>query len=370
MRGMMWKTYGRRGMDASDCMRRAIEIAYRGRGSVHPNPLVGCVLVRDGEIIAEGWHGHLGGLHAEQAAIADAEERGVSTSGCTAYVTLEPCNHHGRTPPCTEALLWAGVERVVIGALDPNPTVRGGGMKALSEQGIFVESGLMENECVLQMRPFMHWCMKRRPLVLLKAAIDSDGRVDVDESSPSGRFTSDSSLRWAHKARSEHMAILVGVETVVRDDPELTARGVDARIQPIRVVIDPNARIPENSKVLCDGLSPTILIHSKPVLSNDSPHVTRYVLPSENQEIEVDKILDLLGDLRIQSLIVEGGPSTWKRFLRADVVDDAVLIQSQIKLSSGDTDTFGESFLIEAGMEQISQEDCGGDIMTVWNRRH
>ena len=122
--------------------------------------------------------------------------------------------------------------------------------------------------------------------------------------------------------------------------------------------------------MLCDGLSPTILIHSKPVLSNDSPHVTRYVLPSENQEIEVDKILDLLGDLRIQSLIVEGGPSTWKRFLKADFVDDAVLIQSQIKLSSGDTDTFGESFLIEAGMEQISQEDCGGDIMTVWNRRH
>ena len=112
-------------MDAADCMRRAIEIAYRGKGSVHPNPLVGCVLVRDGEIIAEGWHGHLGGLHAEQAAIADAEERGVSTSGCTAYVTLEPCNHHGRTPPCTEALLWAGVEKVVIGALDPNPTVRG-----------------------------------------------------------------------------------------------------------------------------------------------------------------------------------------------------------------------------------------------------
>ena len=366
----MWKTWGREGMDAADYMRRAIEIAYRGKGSVHPNPLVGCVLVRDGEIIAEGWHGHLGGLHAEQAAIADAEERGISTSGCTAYVTLEPCNHHGRTPPCTEALLWAGIKKVVIGALDPNPTVRGGGMEALREQGIDVESGLMEEDCILQMRPFMHWCVERRPLVLLKAAVDSDGRVDVDDSSPSERFTSDSSLNWAHKVRSEHMAILVGVETVVRDDPELTARGVDARIQPTRIVIDPDARIPENSKVLCDGLAPTILIHSKPVLSEDMPHVTRYVLPSEDREIEIEKILDLLGDLRIQSLIVEGGPLTWKKFLKAGVVDDAVLIRSQISLSSGNPDAFGELDLHEAAMQQISEEDCGGDIMTVWSRRH
>ena len=112
-------------------MQRAIEIAERGRGKVQPNPLVGCVLVRDGKIIAEGWHGNIGGFHAEQAAIADAEERGITTSGSTAYVTLEPCNHHGRTPPCTEALLWAGVERVIVGALDPNPTVRGGGLLSL-----------------------------------------------------------------------------------------------------------------------------------------------------------------------------------------------------------------------------------------------
>ena len=242
-------------------------------------------------------------------------------------------------------------------------------MKALEEQGICVESGLLEEDCILQMRPFIHWCVERRPLVLLKAAVDPDGRVDVDDSSPSERFTSDSSLKWAHKVRSEHMAILVGVDTVVRDNPELTARGVDARIQPIRIVIDPNARIPESSKVLCDGLAPTVLIHSKPVSSEDKPHVTRYVLPSGDHGIEVEKILDLLGDLRIQSLIVEGGPLTWKRFLKADAVDDAVLIRSQINLSSGDSDAFGESDLREAGMQKISQEDCGGDVMTVWSRR-
>ena len=136
--------------DEAQFMRRAIEIAERGRHRVMPNPLVGCVLVKDGEIIAEGWHDHIGGLHAEQMAIADAEAKGVATQGSTAYVTLEPCNHFGRTPPCTEALLWAGIERVVIGALDPNPTVRGDGANSLIENGVSVSTGSLENECMEQ----------------------------------------------------------------------------------------------------------------------------------------------------------------------------------------------------------------------------
>ena len=120
--------------EAEQYMRRAIELAEKGRHRVMPNPLVGCVLVRDEEIVAEGWHDHLGGLHAEQMAIADAESKGISTRGATAYVTLEPCNHFGRTPPCTESLLWAGVEKIVIGAMDPNPTVRGGGCGSLDKK--------------------------------------------------------------------------------------------------------------------------------------------------------------------------------------------------------------------------------------------
>ena len=127
-------------------MRRAIELAERGRHRVMPNPLVGCVLIRDGEVLAEGWHDHIGGLHAEQMAIADAESKGVATQGTTAFVTLEPCNHFGRTPPCTESLLWAGVETVVIGALDPNPTVRGDGADALRRNGVRVVTGVLEEE--------------------------------------------------------------------------------------------------------------------------------------------------------------------------------------------------------------------------------
>ena len=168
-------------------MRRALELAERGRGRVVPNPLVGCVLVQDGAIIAEGWHDHIGGLHAEQMAIADAEVRGIPTTGSTAYITLEPCNHFGRTPPCTEALLWAGITHVVIGAADPNPTVRGGGTAALRAEGVEVDEGLLQDECEEQMLEFMHWCRSKRPHVLLKAAIDSHGRICLLYTSPSPR---------------------------------------------------------------------------------------------------------------------------------------------------------------------------------------
>ena len=166
-------------------MRRAIQLAERGRHRVMPNPLVGCVLVRDGEIVAEGWHDHLGGLHAEQMAIADAESKGISTRGSTAYVTLEPCNHFGRTPPCTESLLWAGVEKIVIGAMDPNPTVRGGGCASLDKNGVEISHGLLAEECERQMAEFIHWCKWRRPLVTLKASTDMEGRVDGPQDQPS-----------------------------------------------------------------------------------------------------------------------------------------------------------------------------------------
>jgi len=355
-------------MGEEDFMQRAIEIADRGRGKVQPNPLVGCVLVRDGEIIAEGWHGNIGGFHAEQAAIADAEERGIATIGSTAYVTLEPCNHHGRTPPCTEALLWAGVERVVIGALDPNPTVRGGGMSALRDVGVHVENGLLEKECKDQMREFIHWCEHRKPFVTLKAAIDARGRVDCDRNKPSMRFTSPSSIEKSHLLRSENMGILVGVDTVIRDDPVLTARNVGAQIQPTRIVIDPLGRMPEDCKLLNDGATKTMVIHSKNLEMNDLDHVERYVIPSVDDDIDVNRILQLIGDLGIQSIIIEGGPTTWKKFIQHDAVDAAILIQSPKDLQSGEVNTFGEVDLLNANLVMSSYEMSGPDKITYWSR--
>ncbi|MEE3113538.1 MAG: bifunctional diaminohydroxyphosphoribosylaminopyrimidine deaminase/5-amino-6-(5-phosphoribosylamino)uracil reductase RibD, partial [Candidatus Thermoplasmatota archaeon] len=318
--------------DGAGFMRRALELAELGRHRVMPNPMVGCVLVRDGVIVAEGWHDHVGGLHAEQMAIADAEARGVTTRGTTAYVTLEPCNHFGRTPPCTESLLWAGVGRVVIGAMDPNQTVRGGGAEALEQEGVAVEVGLLESECEGQMGAFMHWCRHRRPQVTLKAATDSRGRIDGDPSEPAERFSSAESLALAHELRAGSMAILVGVDTVVRDDPSLTVRGPDIgpREPPIRVVIDPNDRTPPGCRLLTDGKAPTLLVQSSDFGSGDSHHVERVMI--SEQEIPVARILDMLGDRGVQSLLVEGGADTWGRFLDAGLVDRARLCVSPIEL--------------------------------------
>jgi len=289
-------------------MSRALEVAEKGRGQVRPNPLVGCVLVKDGIVIAEGWHDHLGGLHAEQMAIHDAEEKGHSTNGATAYITLEPCNHFGRTPPCTEALLWAGISEVIIAHGDPNPLVRGNGVSVLEEAGIKVESGLLKEEAAEQMREFLHWCENRRPYVTVKVAVDANGSVD-DLSKDAGRFTSEECLKHVHELRKDCCAVLVGANTVIRDDPALTVRLVDTERQPIRVAIDPNNRISLDSKILTDGFA--------------TRHMTEDFrgLPA---------LLDMLGDLEIQRLLVEGGPTTINHFLEEGLVDEFILVQSKV----------------------------------------
>ena len=349
-------------------MRRAIQLAERGRHRVMPNPLVGCILVKDDEVVAEGWHDHIGGLHAEQMAIADAESKSVATRGATAYVTLEPCNHFGRTPPCTEALLWAGVSKVVIGAMDPNPTVRGDGARTLEESGVEVVTGVLEAECESQMEEFIHWCRERRPLVTLKASTDAKGRIDGDSSKPAVRFSSASSLRMAHEIRADSMAILVGVGTVIRDDPSLTVRGpeIDPREQPTRVVVDPNDRTPEDCRLMVDGEAPTLLIQSSEYdSSGDERHVERIVIPEG--EIPIARILDMLGDMGVQSLLVEGGLDTWSRFLSEKMVDRARICVSDIDLG-GDGPTFVKKSLSESGLIRVSEEKVRGDSIEWWTR--
>jgi diaminohydroxyphosphoribosylaminopyrimidine deaminase/5-amino-6-(5-phosphoribosylamino)uracil reductase len=333
-----------------------------------PNPMVGCVLVRDGGIVAEGWHDHVGGLHAEQMAIADAEARGVATQGTTAYVTLEPCNHFGRTPPCTESLLWAGVGRVVIGVMDPNPTVRGDGAVALQHEGVEVEVGLLEVECERQMGAFMHWCRHRRPQVTLKVATDLRGRIDGDMSKPAERFSSAESMALAHELRAGSMAILVGVNTVVRDNPSLTVRGPDIgpRKPPIRVVIDPNDRTPPGCRLLTDGKAPTLLIQSSDFGSGDAHHVERVVIPE--QEIPVARILDMLGDRGVQSLLVEGGADTWGIFLDAGLVDRARLCVSPIELGGTKGALFTSHSLSDSGLSVVSAEVVSEDEVSWWER--
>ena len=324
-------------------MRRAIEVAENGRGKVRPNPLVGCVLVKDGEVIAEGWHDHLGGLHAEQMAIHDAEEKGHNTNGAVAYVTLEPCNHFGRTPPCTEALLWAGISKVIVAHGDPNPLVRGNGVSVLEEAGIVVESGLLQDEAAAQMREFLHWCEKRRPFVTVKIATDSNGSVD-DLSENAGRFTSQECLVRVHELRKDCDAILVGSNTVIRDNPSLTVRLVETERQPLRVVIDPNNRIPEESKVLNDGFG------------------TRHL----NEDFRgLETMLDMLGDLEVQRLLVEGGPTTITHFLELDLVDEFILVKSDVVHSEP---VLADFDLLEDKFSNISHTKWGNESVTIYSR--
>ncbi len=351
-------------------MQYAIKIANKGKFRVMPNPLVGCVLVKNEKVIAEGWHDHIGGLHAEQMAIADAEVRGISLQGATAYITLEPCNHFGRTPPCTEALLWAGIKKVVIGALDPNPSVRGGGLNVLQKEGLEFKTGILKESCEGQMEAFMYWCKYRKPLVTLKAATDINGRIDGNKNIPAERFSSQKSLNLVHELRAESMAILIGVNTVIRDNPSLTVRGPDIgpRDKPIRVIIDPNNRIPEDSKLMNDGLAPTLLIQiSEFDKTYDCEHVERIVI-SESKEIEIAKILDMLGDRKVQSLLIEGGKDTWMRFLESSFVDKAHLCVSNMELSGESDEIFRKEFLINAGLSKIKDIKISNDIVTLWKK--
>ena len=327
-------------------MQHALDVAERGRGRVAPNPLVGCVLVKEGEVIAEGWHDHLGGLHAEQMAIHDAESKGRSPNGATAYVTLEPCNHYGRTPPCTEALLWSGVKHVIVAHPDPNPTVRGKGFQVLRDAGISVESGLLEKEAAEQMKPFLHWCEHRRPIVTVKLAIDANGSVD-DRSEEAQRFTSEACLDEVHRLRMDCDAILVGAETIERDNPSLTVRRFETERQPLRVILDPKERTSQEATVYTDGYD-TIQVGAD----------YNGLLP----------LLNRLGDMEKQRLLIEGGPKTIHSFLSEELVDEFYLVQSNVVHREPVPSSIDAQRLTQSGLTLDHTETWGEETVQVWIR--
>jgi diaminohydroxyphosphoribosylaminopyrimidine deaminase/5-amino-6-(5-phosphoribosylamino)uracil reductase len=344
--GLSWRVM----MDWSESdvkfMHRALAVAERGRGKVSPNPVVGCVLVKDDKIIAEGWHDHLGGLHAEQMAIHDAEAKGNSPNGATAYVTLEPCNHYGRTPPCTEALLWSGVKSVIVAHHDPNPTVRGEGIAVLEKAGISVKTGLLEHEAGQQMQPFLHWCEHRRPMVTVKMAVDANGSVD-DRSEQAQRFTSEACLDEVHRLRMDCDAILVGAETIQRDNPTLTVRRVETERQPLRVVLDPNERTPSDAIVYNDE-------HETLRIGSDFTGL----IP----------LLNRLGDLQRQRLLVEGGPKTVHAFLAEGLVDEFYLVQSDVVHQQPIASNIDDDVLSSSGLTFVRNEQWGDETVSVWKR--
>jgi len=352
-------------------MRRALELAVRGHGQTSPNPCVGAVVVKDGRIVGEGFHARYGTAHAEVVALGNV---GTNTQGATVYVTLEPCSHHGKTPPCTGALLAAGVKRVVYAVDDPNPSAAGGA-PWLRSAGVEVTGGVLRDESAELIAPFLFEARGgTRPFVTLKLATSIDGAL-VDASRARGWLTGDASRRAVHRLRASVDAIAVGIGTVLADDPALTVRDAPApRVAPIRIVFDRHARLPMES-VLASTASetPVILFHGEGA-SDLSDRVTR--LRALGVECQTAPALgDAMTILRargVQHLMVEGGAGLASAFLHADLVDRLIMFQAPVILGTGALAAFAElPALAAAGAPRwrvLAREVLGDDLMTTYAR--
>ena len=238
-------------MTDTDYMRMALELAKRGMGRTSPNPMVGAVIVRDGQVIGQGWHARCGDLHAERSALKNCTE---DPAGATMYVTLEPCCHQGRQPPCTEAVLAAGIARVVVGSDDPNPLVAGKGIGILRRAGVTVETGVLKEACDDLNRVFFHYIRTGRPYVVMKYAMTLDGKI-ATRTGASRWITGEAARRRVHEDRHRYSAIMAGVGTVLADDPLLTCRMEGGR-NPIRVICDTHLRTPLTSRIVFSGKCP------------------------------------------------------------------------------------------------------------------
>ena len=314
-------------------MRRALALARRGAGKTSPNPVVGAVLVKKGKIVGEGWHKFAGGAHAEVEAIRNSKpsqtRRGppqFKVQGSTLYVTLEPCCTHGRTPPCTEAIIAAGVRRVVVATTDPNPRHRGRGLKILRKAGIKVDTGVLDGEATVLNESFNKWIVTGLPLVTAKAAMSLDGKM-ATRTGDSKWITSEMARREAHRLRAGVDAVLVGANTVIADDPQLTLRhGVRGR-QPWRVVVDGRGRSPKNAGLFTDKLRHRTIV----ITTKDSPVSWRrymalqcipvLVLPGKRGRVDLRVALRELGRMEITSVLVEGGATLLGGFFDAGLVD-------------------------------------------------
>lgn len=298
-------------------MKRAITLAKKALGYTSPNPLVGAVIVKDNKIIGEGYHNKAGEPHAERMALADCKE---SPKGATIYVTLEPCCHQGRTPPCTDAIIEAGIQHVVIGSSDPNPLVMGKGIKTLRERGITVTSHFLQKECDEINQVFFHYIATKMPYVALKYAMTADGKI-ATVTGASRWISNEASRQHAHKLRHQYSSILVGIETVLQDDPLLNCR-LEHAVQPIRIICDSHLRIPLESQICKTAkVYETIIAYANDTMGKkgvlESLGLTLWQLPDENNKVSLPNLLKKLGENGVDSVLVEGGGSIHFSFLQS-----------------------------------------------------
>lgn len=290
-----------------DYMRRAIELAKKAEGFTNPNPMVGAVIVKDGRIIGQGYHERCGELHAERNAIASLTE---SAEGATIYVTLEPCCHYGKTPPCTEAIIENKIARVVIGSRDPNPLVSGKGARILREHGVAVEEDFLREECDAINPVFFHYITSKMPYITSKYAMTADGKI-ATKTGASKWITGEEARLEVQRMRHRNMAIMVGIGTVLADDPMLNVR-VEGLKSPIRVICDSKLRIPMDSQIVKTAKEYRTIVacvtEDKQKISElEAAGVQVELIQADNGHVDVNALMIRLGELGIDSVFVEGG---------------------------------------------------------------
>ncbi|MDD2309851.1 MAG: bifunctional diaminohydroxyphosphoribosylaminopyrimidine deaminase/5-amino-6-(5-phosphoribosylamino)uracil reductase RibD [Desulfuromonadaceae bacterium] len=348
-------------------MKRALTLAKKGLGKTHPNPAVGCVIVKNGAVVGEGWHKRAGDHHAEVNAL---EMAGSQARGADVYVTLEPCNHTGKTPPCSQALIRAGVKRVVAGMGDPNPQVNGGGLLALRQAGIETLCGVLEEECRSINRPFLKFITTGQPYVTFKCAMTLDGKI-ASVTGDSCWISCLASRRFVHRMRANCNAIMVGVDTIISDNPQLTVRHVKGQ-NPLRIIIDSTLRTPESVAVLTGKMAGGTMIATTE--TNPKVHA-RYlksgagilVCSAENGRVDLCDLWNKLGGLGIHSLLLEGGSRLAGEALRHGLVDQCVFFYAPKVIGSDGFSPFAITGITEMAhsikFRDLSMRRVGTDIM-------
>lgn len=311
-------------------MERCLELAANGLGTTYPNPLVGAVVSHKDIIIGEGWHRAAGEPHAEVHAIGSVADKGLLKEA-TIYVNLEPCSHHGKTPPCADLIIDSGIKHVVVGSLDPNPQVSGSGIARLKEAGIKVKTGVLLDRCNWLNRRFFTNHVKKRPYVVLKWAESQDGFISPVQRTDQAPvwITSKRARQWAHRLRTQEQAILVGSNTARADNPSLTARDWSGN-NPLRIVLDRNLTLDPHLKLL-DGRVPTMVISQQTGKSKANMDLAR----ADFDKDLPSQLLEILYNQKIQSVIIEGGAQTLQAYIDAKLWDEAYILQGPVIFNEG-----------------------------------
>ncbi len=349
-------------------MKRALRLAEKGRGRTSPNPMVGAVLVKRGRVIGEAYHQKSGEPHAEILALNQA---GEGAREATLYLNLEPCTHYGKTPPCAPSVIQAGIKRAVIGMMDPNPLVRGKGVESLKKAGIEVTLGVLERECQRLNEAFTKYIQTREPFVILKVASSLDGKI-ATRNGHSKWISGEISRRWVHRLRDQVDGVLVGIGTILKDDPLLTSRIRGGR-DPYRIILDSRLRIPEEAKVIKENpfrtiLAITELASEERRASLEKKGVRILQFKSEAGKVPLNPLLKRLGEMEMMSILVEGGSEVNGSFLDQGLIDKILIFFSPKLIgdreapgifSGREIKNLGEATLLE----KIKLRRTGGDIL-------